>query len=194
MKRMSVFGLVAVVLLAAGAAVGYWIPRPPRLLPNQAAARLMDMGAPQMSLVTGAELKPLETGFDDWLYPNAESDGTTTNISGSLNGNPFEFQVKTTMHTANDFETVTKHYSEKLRAALRFEDDDPWSLPPEGAGAAAVNGVLVSYTMRPHRSRPVEVGVFGMQAKNCHLHFFITRGEGETETYINVFFSKWHVE
>lgn len=203
MKRKFGLVLLAVIPLVAGVVIGHGVRQARQPGPEQIAdmlstnpelvERMLSSRMPQVDMFLGADLQPVDTAFDQWIYPGSESLGGLSSMSGEHNGMPFEFHSRADVRTEDDFETVVGFYSEKLRTVLGMGDNDDWSLPPSGSGAVGVNGVIVAYTMDDGRDRPVQTGDVGLQAKNCNLHLTITRGEGEHHTYVSLLFSKWSV-
>lgn len=192
MKQKLALAVVLVIALVAGVVIGIEIRSAKEPGPEQ-VENILRSKVPLVDMFLGADLQPVETEFEDWVYPESESSGSGSNISGALNGKPFEFQTYAHMRTEDDFETVTRHYAELLRSTLGMENDDNWSVTLHGSGAAGVNGVLLSYSMDDDGERPVQVGNVGLQAKNCNLHLTITRGDEEDQTHVHVLFSRWTV-
>jgi hypothetical protein len=215
MKRKFALILLLVIPLIAGVVVGHGVRAVRQPGPEQIASmlssnpelvdhfltanpelvdNLLRAKVPHVDMFLGTDLQPVETAFEDWIYPDSKSLGSGSSMSGEHNGMPFEFHSRADVRTDDDFETVIAYYSEKFRAALGLGDDDDWGLSPRGSGSAGVDGVLVAYTIDDGRDRPVQIGDVGLQAENCNLHLMITRGEGEAHTYISLLFSRWSVE
>jgi len=192
MKQKLGLTVILVISLIVGVVIGHQV----RVACQPDAApmeELLRSRVPEVDMFLGADIRTVETTFDEWIYPGSKSSGSDSTMSGDHNGLPFEFQTRTQMWTSDDFETVTGHYSKLVHDLLGMGEDDDWSLSPNGSGAVGVNGVLVSFAMNENQNRPLQVGDIGLQAKNCNLHVTITRGETEDSTYIHVMFSKWSV-
>lgn len=210
MKRT--LALILLVSLTSGIAIGFGVraalqPGPeqlagmltenPELVERMLTANpelmetLMSANMPQLALRPGGELQPVETEFEDWVYPDSKSTGSFSNTSGTINGQPFEFQTSTDAWTEDDVETVVGHYSQVLHDKAGIGEVDAWSLSLHQGGASSVNGVYASWSIDEFGSRPVRAGYIDVLAQNCVVHLTVSRGDDEDLTYIRVMFSKW---
>ena len=155
--------------------------------------------APLARLMLPGGLKPVETAFEDWQYPDANGLETTKGIEEKVSGRGIarhtQLGFRTAMTTEADFPTVVRHYGAKMEALAPMGAEN-WL--PEGRGSQFSQGVSLVYDVNgrtdPNRPRSaLQQATFVLQAANCSVHVTINRAGEEESTYIHVVFHKWTV-
>ena len=170
MDKRVVFGLVAVLLLAAGFGAGWLVRGPSQLTP-----------AGQQSDVQNARWQPgKEDEADFWRYPKGDS-------ASSAQGGPQHIAAFT---TSDDLATVAAWYGERL--GTRIPVGVVGSIGSGGGPDVFQAACDDSFQPGPDRrsARPVRVGFGARYSPASAVSVSLSRADGEERTHIIVSFTK----